>query len=297
LNHRLAKSGDLSYFCEKMHRWERIHGLLNLTDLFRLDPKFAGANDQGRWVNKRDPDKLLADSDEALRRNPRDAAAYCVRGLVKMGSSHGNAIAEFDEAIRLDRDFLSAFLLRGFQRQWEAYLESKTLHESSPGNSDCMNAIYLCLDELWLHVGKKRDGAFADYAEAIRLSPQDARPYAFRALAWEACGKIDEAIADLTESLRLDPKRVTTYTLRGILWLALKEYDRAIADLTEAIRLKPNWAQAYKNLGEAWARKGEYARAIADLTEAIRLEPWTKVFLSHDLARFRYKTQTRSREE
>ena len=54
----------------------------------------------------------------------------------------------------------------------------------------------------------------------------------------EAKKEYDKAIADYTEAIRLDPKNARAYTNRGGLGRQ-EEYDKAIADFTEAIRLDP----------------------------------------------------------
>jgi Flp pilus assembly protein TadD len=50
--------------------------------------------------------------------------------------------------------------------------------------------------------------AVADYDEALRLRPRDARTYYNRAGAYRRQGRIDQAIADYRQVLKLDPALV-----------------------------------------------------------------------------------------
>jgi hypothetical protein len=49
-------------------------------------------------------DGLIADCDEAIKRNPRDAAAFCHRGDAHESSNnYGLVAADYSKAIQLDR--------------------------------------------------------------------------------------------------------------------------------------------------------------------------------------------------
>ena len=57
----------------------------------------------GVWVEKGELDKAIADFDEAIRLDPRSARAYANRGVVwRKKSELDKALADFNEAIRLD---------------------------------------------------------------------------------------------------------------------------------------------------------------------------------------------------
>ena len=217
--------------------------------------------------------EALADYDEAIRLDPNRAAVYRNRGTAWMANEdHEKAIADFSTAIRLDPKDVLALRRRG---------------------------------RLWM-AGKQHDRAIADFSAAIRLDPKDAGTYRNRGEAWLAEGRFDQAIDDLDQAIRLDPRwpsrtaaaamperqgavRPGRRRLRpghpprpafALLYrsadsrrLSLKEYDRAIADLSEAIRLDPQSAQARKRRGDAHRARNDDVHAIADYTEAIRLEP------------------------
>jgi tetratricopeptide (TPR) repeat protein len=123
------------------------------------------------------------------------------------------------------------------------------------------------------YVGNNNDQALSDANKAIQLNSRLAMGYLARGNVYRNKKDYDRAIADYTEAIRLDPQNAIAYYNRGNSYDDKKDYDRAIADFTEAIRLNPRYVNAYVNRGVAYKNKNDYDRAIADYTEAIRLDP------------------------
>src|SRR6266852_3068097 len=134
------------------------------------------------------------------------------------------AIADFNEAIRLNPHYVPAFYDRGVT--WEKK--------------------------------KDYDRAIADYNEAIRLNPKYALAFNNRGIAWGEKKDYDRAIADYNEAIKLNPKGALAFNNRGNAWYEKKDYDRAIADYSEAIRLNPQFADVFGNRGHAWYSKKDY---------------------------------------
>src|SRR5262245_56508978 len=88
--------------------------------------------------------------------------------------------------------------------------------------------------------------------------------YFNRGNAYDDKGNHDRALADYSEAIRLDPKDAKVYYNRGLTYFDKGDYDRAIADHSDAIRLNPKDPQVYYNRGNAYRTKGDYDRAIAD---------------------------------
>ncbi len=111
------------------------------------------------------------------------ATAYNKRGNAwGKKKDYDRAIADYNEAIRLNPQLALAFNSRG-----NAWAEKK-----------------------------EYDHAIADYNEAIRLNPQYSHAFSNRGNAWSYKKDYDRAIADYNEAIRLDPKYADAFVNRGI---------------------------------------------------------------------------------
>ena len=124
----------------------------------------AGFQSQGRFED------AIAEYDEAIKLHPEFARAYNNRGTAyERLAQYQRAIQDYDQAIRLDPAHALAYNNRG----------------SAYGNMGQIQR------------------AIQDYSEAIRLNPQSAQAYANRALAYTLLNMDDEAQEDLDQAVRL----------------------------------------------------------------------------------------------
>jgi len=117
------------------------------------------------------------------------------------------------------------------------------------------------------------DGAIQELNEAIRLDPNLAEAYAYRARSYSGKGDYDQGLSDANKAIQLNSKLSIGYYARGNVYRNKNDYDRAIADYTEVIMLDHNYVNAYFNRGLVYYNKKDYDRAITDYTEAIRINP------------------------
>jgi lipoprotein NlpI len=84
-------------------------------EAIKLDPKNASAyNNRGSAKNdKGDGEGALADFDAALKANVRYAAAYFSRGNAYAAKGDARALKDYDAALRYDRRNLQAYIARG----------------------------------------------------------------------------------------------------------------------------------------------------------------------------------------
>ena len=183
-------------------------------------------------------EEAIAAYDEAIRLNPNYAEAYNNRGVAKKTlGRHDAAIADCDEAIRLKPDYVQAYYNRGIAKgELEQY-----------------------------------EYAIADFDEAIRLEPNYAKAYNKRGAAKAKLGRHDAAIADYDEAIRLNPNLAEAYYNRGNAKSVLGQHEAAVADYAEAIRLKPDFAEAYYTRGLAKKALGLVNEARADFENTLVL--------------------------
>ncbi len=119
------------------------------------------------------------------------------------------------------------------------------------------------------------DRAIAEYSEAIRLDPTNAKAFFGRGVAYAKKGDLDRAISNYTEVIRLEPWNALAFANRGNDYFKKGDFDRAIADFNEAIQLEPNkFAWAYCNRGNAKLKKSD-SSGNADIEKARVLDPST----------------------
>ena len=152
---------------------------------------------------------------------------------------YDRAIADYDQALRLDPDYAGVYNNRGL-----AYLNTG-----------------------------EYDRAIANYDQALRLDPEFAFAYNGRGSVYIRKGKYDRAIADFDQALRLDPDYALAYNGRGNAYTGKGEHDRAIADFDQALRLDPDYASVYNDRGRTHFYRGRFAHAVPDLRRAVAADP------------------------
>jgi lipoprotein NlpI len=235
---RCKFAGELSKADEAIAACERV---INDSKISVQNRSTAFSSRCGWWWFKRDPDRALADCNEALRADSSNAAAYLNRGNVYLNKSDfERAFADFNEAIRLDPKNAWAFVERG------------NLYKSKG----------------------EPDRALADFNAAIRLDPNYALAAFFRGDLYRGMGDFARAMADINEAIRLDPNYAPAYFTRGRLSYLLGNNPAALDDFTRSIRLDAGDPAAYFNRGISYyVIGGRTPDAVADFKKAAELNP------------------------
>ena len=217
--------------------------IANFNEALRLDPKNAVVFFNRGWAysRKRDDDRAFADYSESIRLDPKNSGAFNNRGLIYSNKrEYDKAIADFNEAVQSNPYNFQAFNNRGL-----AYSNKRDY-----------------------------DKAIADYNEAIRLNPNYVVALNNRGLAHDANRDYDKAIADYDKAIQLDPYNARAFNDRGWVYSKMEDYDKAIADYSESIRLDPqNAARPFYNRAFAYSKIDDHDNAIADYSEVLRLNP------------------------
>jgi len=169
-----------------------------------------------------------------------DAIACNNRGLAYRDKGElDRAVADFNEAIRLDPEFALAYNNRGL-----AYRDKGEL-----------------------------DRAIADHTEAIRLDPRFAVAFNSRGFTYDRKGERDRAIADYTEAIRLDPRFAVAFRNRGRAYLYAGALPKALADFSQSSELDPKNGYAALWL-EIIGKRSNLPSRLQQATEKIDMTEW-----------------------
>jgi tetratricopeptide (TPR) repeat protein len=199
---------------------------------------------------------------------PQTATEYLSKGIMyAMQGEYGKAIAEFDEALKINPNLVGAYVLRA-RALYASVSEVIGMRVNFSGIDTVSTGGSVSAEQRRIF-----EQAIKDYTQALRLDPNNASIYRDRSIVYSNMGDYDRAIADHNQGIRLNPNYADAYNNRGILYTEMGEYENAIKDFDQAILLKPYYALAYTNRGNVYQIKRDYDHAIMDYNQAIQLEP------------------------
>ena len=186
---------------------------------------------------------------------------------------HARAIADFNEAIRLDSRRAETYNDRGLALANAGRIE--------PARADFEQALRLnpslaaAHDNLALAHAALGDtaAAEAEFAAAIRLSPRDMGPRRDRCLVRAVVGDLARAMEDCSAAVRMAPDSSITHRIMGFLLLRLDHAEQARSEYDAALVLRPRSAEALYGRGMAERALGRTAEADRDIAAARRLDP------------------------
>jgi tetratricopeptide (TPR) repeat protein len=225
--------------------------------------------------HKNQPDKAMADCDQAIQLDPNYFRAYNVRGILySERKDFDRAIADFNQSIRLAPKFIFAYVNRGL-----AYADKGNLDRAMADYNEAITRskgkypqAYFARGNAYLDK-KEYDRAIADYNRTSVIDPKWSIVYYERGKAYVAKSDYDHAIADFEQAITLDPKDPAAYNQLGYAYYNKKDYEHALAAYDRATAIDAKYALAYDNRGDVYRAKGDLDRAIADYSQAVAVDP------------------------
>ena len=112
----------------------------------------------------------------------------------------------------------------------------------------------------------------ADYSMRIKLQP-DLIAYIDRGNVYRDSEQLDRAAADYGEAIRLAPTDARGWRNRGMIRLYRGDNKGGLADYDKALQYDPADVFSWNNRGQARLRLGDRQGAIADFRKALELRP------------------------
>jgi protein O-GlcNAc transferase len=244
----------------------------------------------------------------AVASAPEDPILHDTLGSLEAQRQDWNgAVRQFKEAIRLDPNFVEAYLHLGLtlmmeQRTPEAVQELRTAAELSPksafaqvefakaliANGENEKAVPVLqraltlappsLDAkyqlaLALQAGGQEQQAIPLLQEVVLADPHNAPALTNLGLALVQAGKSREAIPLYQRAIKETPADPLVHQDLGVAYLQVSDLDDAMAEFRAGLRLTPEAYELHYDLGLALKLNDDFAGATAELESAARLNP------------------------
>ena len=115
--------------------------------------------------------------------------------------------------------------------------------------------------------------ALTYFAQAVSLSPNNARLRDEYAIALWQAGREEEALEQLRISLALDDTFYLTYLYLADFYRMKQQWENAVTYYQEALKRQPNDVRILSGLAFAYAQLGDVANAIRYNLEVLRQRP------------------------
>jgi tetratricopeptide (TPR) repeat protein len=229
------------------------------------------------------PDRIpeaIAQFEEAARLDPDSSKTHNNLGsaLLKMPGQLPEAMAQFEAALRINPDFMEAHYNLGNALLGIPGRSSDAVAQFEAAlriNPDSVEA-HLNLGNALLNLPGRLPEAMAQFEAAVRLDPGSAKAhYDLGNAMLDVPGRSSDAMAQYEAALRINPDSAETHENYGAVLLDLPgRLPDAIAQFEAALRINPDSAETHINLGIALLKMpGRKPDAITQLQAALRLNP------------------------
>ena len=216
---------------------------------------------------------------------------------------YNRAVPEFEAAIKLDANFISAHcaLCRAYLEQDELEKANTAVTEALKLDATYQPAMLLCdtITQAYYNRGRQHLDA-GRYTEAVPTfqkaltldadlgrnpevsDTENKHIHAHLGAAYIGLKAYQEAIEALQNAIALDADLVDAHYNLGYAYIEQGHPDKAVPHLERAIAIAPNFKRAHYNLARAHRESGNLEAATYAVTETLRLDPNYQP--AHDLA-------------
>jgi TolB-like protein/Flp pilus assembly protein TadD len=206
-------------------------------------------------------------------------------------ASFRNAVAHFQQAIRLDPNYTLAYVGLADTYTLLSFFTIAAPGDVFPKAKEAANralAIDPTLAEAYVALGQVKSvyewdwlGAEEQFQKGLALNANDPNLHHWRSLNLMAMGRLEEARAAMLRALELDPLLLITNVNLGRIDYYAGRYDQAIEQYRRAIDLDTNFARAHLRLGMAFVQQSRYKEAIAEYEKAREISGDTPQVTAH----------------
>lgn len=211
----------------------------------------------------------------AIKANPHDAYAYCMRGWAKRHlPRYKGGLDDLNEAIKLRPTYTRAYLYRALEYYYAGQFQMSLDDVNFAIGLEPISEPELYYLRSWLYCNKFHDCKLAlrDLNTVIGSNRKDASAYVQRGWVYKKINEPQRGIEDFNTALKLEPNDAYAHLDRAQAYVGLKEYEKAMADIDRAAELIPKERSVFVN--RAWLLwcMGMKQKAIEEMQHAQMLK-------------------------
>jgi tetratricopeptide (TPR) repeat protein len=243
----------------------------DFTTAIRLDTNYFSAYNYRGLArgNLRKLDEALDDFNKAAELEPNDATILRNRALLEgMQKEFELALADISKSIELGGKDAMAYQLRGrvesalkdYKAAVPDFDKAIALNPKDPMAYAGRSAVKVYTDDF--------DGASTDVEKALQLNPKSAIAYMTRGcLKAKRGGEVQGALADLARAVELSPDAPETHAMLGLFQYRFSQWDPALENCRKALQMHPlaSTADLRSYIWIIRAQKGEESEANQEL--------------------------------
>lgn len=280
-NQKFRITAELIQVSDQTHLWVETYEP-GMGDVLALQ------EDVARRVSQELSMEFLPDTLHQMEQNATENAAaheaYLRGRFLWSQETHDSldqAIAEFEQAVKLDPNYVSAYVGLadaynvlggyGFVPAEEAFPKGKAAAakalDLSPNSSDAYGSMAFAAfyyDWNWPEAERL-------FRKALALNPNNQVAHEFYSSYLHAMGRLDEAEKEIRIAQELDPLSGWVRDDKGWMLLSRRRPDLAVPEFEKAIELTPKFPAAHLSLAVAYTRLKKYDQALEEVAKAERL--------------------------
>ncbi len=218
-----------------------------------------------------------------------------------------NAIAQFDKAIGVDKNYAPAYAAMGMAYTIGFQQKNRGKDWLVKARSQCERALaitpqlaegHTCLGNVYYSTGRYEE-AIQQFQRSLDLDHRSDETLRSLAAAYQKAGNSAAAEDAFRKAVSLRPNYWAVYNAFGAFYYNQARYADAAAMFRKAIQLAPLNYRGYSNLGGIYFAQGQYRDAIDSLQRSVALRPSVESYLNLGAAYFylrRYDDATDSLE-
>ena len=301
VGNRVRIQAQLIYAPKDQHLWAQ-HYDREISDVLGLQDEVAGAI--AREVGGKLSGAQEARAERPRKVNPQAYEAY-LRGRAE--SDLNQAIADFDQAIKLDPDFAPAYAEQANAYFFISFLGLLPPNQVFPKMGEAAaKAVekdpllaegHAALALVRLNYDWDFPAAEREFRRALELNPSNADAHHMYAHYLLAMGKVDQSVEETRLAMRLDP--AGEELLSCVAWheISGRNYELAVSDSRRMLRVAPDDFWVHLLLGWTYEQQKLFPEATTELRKALELSggaPMSQASLAHVLAASGKRQQARA---